>query len=229
VLVIAMTVAGIQFVPMSSLRCFVAVILGLLLAAGLLSGCAATKVADDALGDMAKNALEAAGLRKPDPPALPQIPQAEALHLPRKVALEVYAGPQLNHDDTNQPLSVVLRIYQLKSSAAFLQAPYEAFAAGTAQKEFLGDDVVGMREVTLVPGQHYQVEEKVPREAAALGVVALFNAPAAQRWRFAFDTEAAEKSGVVMGAHGCALTVTQGKPLNVEFDASVLGNLRCGG
>jgi type VI secretion system protein VasD len=197
--------------------------------ATLLGGCAATRVADDALGDMAKNALESMGLKKPDPPALPELPQADALRLPRKVALQVYAGTQLNHDEKDQPLSLVLRIYQLKSTAAFLQAPYEAFAGADGQKEFLGDDVIDMQEVTLVPGQRYAVDEKVPRDAAALGVVALFNAPAPQRWKFAFDAEAAEKSGVVIGAHGCALTVTRGAPLKVEFDPSMLGSVRCGG
>jgi type VI secretion system protein VasD len=194
----------------------------------LLSGCAATKVADDALGDMTKSALEAVGLKKPETPAVPQLPQAEALRLPRKVPLQVYAGPQLNHDEHDQPLSLVLRIYQLKSTAAFMQAPYEVFAGAGTQKAFLGDDVIDVQEVTLVPGQRYAVDEKVPRDAAALGVVALFNAPAAQRWRFAFDAEAAEKSGLVIGAHGCALTVTRGAPLGVEFDPSMLVGVRCG-
>ena len=63
-----------------------------------LGGCAATKVADDTLGDLTKNLLESTGLKKPDPPKLPEVPQAEALRLPRKVALRVHAGPELNHD-----------------------------------------------------------------------------------------------------------------------------------
>ena len=201
--------------------------MGLLLSALALGGCAATKVADDTLGDWTKKALEATGLKKPDPPALPEVPQAEALRLPRKIKLRVYAQKELNHDAANQPLSLVLRIYKLKSTAAFLQAPYEAFAVSGREKEVLGDDVIEMREVLLVPGQRYEVDEKVAREAAAIGVVGLFNAPAAQRWKFAFDAGAAEKTGLVLGAHGCALTVSTGQPLSAPVDPTVLGGVRC--
>ncbi len=199
----------------------------LLLCAMALGGCAATKVADEALGDWTKKALEATGLKKPEPPALPQVPQAEALRLPRKVSLRVFAQKELNHDAANQPLSLVLRIYKLKSSSAFLQAPYEAFAGGGREKEALGDDVIDMREVLLVPGQRYEVDEKVVREATAIGIVGLFNAPAAQRWKFAFDAGAAEKTGLVLGAHGCALTVSTGQPLEVQIDPKMLGGVRC--
>ncbi len=193
-----------------------------------LAGCAATKAADEALGDMTKNLLEATGLKKPEAPKLPEVPQAEALRLPRKVALRVHAGQELNHDANHRPLSLVLRIYKLKNSAAFLQAPYESFAAQGRDKETLGDDTVEVREVTLVPGQRYEVEEKVPREAGTIGVVALFNAPAPQRWKFAFESGAAERTGLVLGAHGCALTVTQGAPIGVQVDAQRLGGTHCG-
>jgi type VI secretion system protein VasD len=193
-----------------------------------LTGCAAVKVADDTLGDMTKSALEAAGLKKPDLPPVPDLPQVEALRLPRKVNLRISAGAQLNHDAQDRPLSLVLRIYKLKSAAAFLSAPYEAFGSQDSEKSLLGSDILDVREVTLVPGQQYRTDEQVPRDAAALGVVALFNAPTPQRWRFAFDAERAEKSGLVIGAHGCALTVTQGAPLEVYFDAARLGASTCG-
>ena len=44
----------------------------------------------------------------------------------------------------------------------------------------------------------------------SLGIVALFRSPAAQRWKFAFNTEKNEKSGIVIGLHACAMTVTSG-------------------
>ncbi|MED5618032.1 type VI secretion system lipoprotein TssJ [Ideonella sp. BN130291] len=203
-------------------------LLPLVTAFSVLTGCAATKVADETLGDLTKSLLESTGLKKPEAPKLPEVPQAEALRLPRKVALRVHAGQELNHDAAHKPLSLVLRIYKLKSTAAFLQAPYEAFASPGREKEVLGDDVLDMREVTLVPGQRYEAEEKVPRDAVAVGVVALFNAPSPQRWKYVFDAGAAEKSGLVLGAHGCALTVAQGAPVGTQLDAQRLGGTRCG-
>jgi type VI secretion system protein VasD len=208
-----------------ALRCLPVVAIAACIALG---GCAAAKVADDTLGDLTKSALEATGLRKPELPTPPAIPQAEALRLPREVALRIYAADDLNHDAEQHPLSLVLRVYRLKSSAAFLQAPYDAFAASGADKAFLGEDVLDVREFTLVAGQQYTAQEKVPREAQAVGIVALFNAPAPRRWKFAFDASAAERTGLVIGAHGCALTVTQGQPLDAPADAQRLAGTQCG-
>jgi type VI secretion system protein VasD len=59
----------------------------------------------------------------------------------------------------------------------------------------------------LIPGQRYETLEKVSREAYYVGVVALFRAPAQQRWRLDFEAGAAEKSGIAIGAGACAITV----------------------
>jgi type VI secretion system protein VasD len=203
-------------------------LLFLLACAVAVVACAATKAADEALGEMTKNMLEAAGLKKPEKPKLPELPQAEAMRLPRKVSLRVHAGPQLNHDVQERPLSLVLRIYKLKTASTFRQAPYEVFATAGKDKEFLGDDMLEMREVLLTPGQRLAAEEKLPREAAVLGVVALFHARSPQRWKFAFDAAEAEKTGLVLGAHGCALTVAHGQPLQAPVDALMLGGAPCG-
>jgi type VI secretion system protein VasD len=200
----------------------------LCVACAALGGCAAAKVADDTLGNLTESLLEKTGIKAPDVPTASAVPQAEALRLPRKVSLRVHAGAQLNHDADRRPLSLVLRIYTLKSSSAFLQAPYEVFTSAAREKEYLGDDVLEAQELTLVPGQHYEAEERVPRAAAAVGVVALFNAPASQRWRFAFDAADAERSGIVLGAHGCALTVSQGLAIGAKVDTQRLGSTRCG-
>lgn len=187
----------------------------------LLAGCAAAQVADRALGEATGSALQALGLKKPDPaPARPE-PSRQA----RAVALRVHAAPDLNHDARQRPLSLVLRVYALRSAAAFLQLPYEAFA-GDARTS-LGDDLIASREVVLLPGQRYEASEPLAREAGALGVVALYQAPAPQRWRYAFDAAAAERTGVVLGAHGCALSVAGGTPLGVPGDAALLGAAPC--
>ena len=46
--------------------------------------------------------------------------------------------------------------------------------------------------------------------AAYIGVVALFRAPAGQRWRVSFSASEAQKSGITIGAHACALSVGAG-------------------
>jgi type VI secretion system protein VasD len=164
----------------------------------LLSGCAG-----GGIGAIAGAALDATGLRKSA-----ELPDAQKP--PRTVALKLHAADNLNVNSQGQPLALVARIYKLRQNAAFERTPFAAFLDPAAERQALGADLVEVKEVTLVPGQHYEVDEQVAREAGYLGVVALFHAPAAQRWRLSFAAADAERQGVTVGAHACALSVGAG-------------------
>jgi type VI secretion system protein VasD len=155
-------------------------------------------------------ALDAVGLRK-------QPDLADALKAPRTVAIKLNAAPSLNVDGNGRSLALVARIYKLKQNSAFEQAPFAAFQSPQAEKEVLGADLLEVKEVTLIPGQRLELQEKVSKEAYFLGVVALYRAPDPQRWRLSFAAADAEKSGVSIGAYGCALAVGDGaQPANVK-------------
>lgn len=162
-----------------------------------LAGCASGP------GSLGAAALEASGLRKPA-----ELPEAQKP--PRIVALRLHAADKLNVDAKGRPLALVARIYTLRHNAAFERTPYAAFLNPQAEKDALGDDLVGVREVMLVPGQRYEASEKVAREAGYIGVVALFHAPAAQRWRVSAPVAEAERAGLTVGLHACALSVGSG-------------------
>lgn len=200
----------------------IAVLLGMgLLGAGLLAGCAAGS--GPAPDSLAGTVLEATGLRKPPPPPAP-VP--EALQPPRNVTLRLHAARRLNLDRRGQPLALLVRVYKLRQRAAFEQAPYAAFQSAQAEREALGADLVEVKEFTLVPGQRLDLNEKLAREAAWLGVVALFHAPARDGWRLAFAAADAEQTGVTLGLHACAMNVGQG----AAFDgagAKPLALVRC--
>jgi type VI secretion system protein VasD len=68
--------------------------------------------------------------------------------------------------------------------------------------------------------------EKVSREAGYVGVVALFHAPAAQRWRLDFAAPDAEKQGVTVWLHACALSVGSGAQATTA-DMSTLSSVHC--
>lgn len=158
--------------------------------AGLLSGCGGAGLA---------GALEATGLRKP-----PEL--ADAHKPPRSVALRLHAGSRLNLDQRGRPLALAVRIYQLRQKEAFEQTPYDAFLDARQERERLGADLLDVREVMLVPGQRVELLEKVGREAGYLAVVALFQRPAEGRWRTAVKAADAERDGLTVGLHACALT-----------------------
>lgn len=130
----------------------------------------------------------------------------------RTVAVRLNADARLNTDARGRPLALVARIYKLRQAAAFEAAPYAAFLSPQDEQAAFGPDLLEVKEVTLVPGQHYEVAEKVSREAGFIGVVALFHRPAPQRWRLAYAAPEAEASGMTVGLSGCALRAAGGAP-----------------
>jgi type VI secretion system protein VasD len=149
--------------------------------------------------------LEAAGLRKPPP-----LPEAQLA--PRNVAVRLHAAKRLNVDARGEPLALLVRVYKLRQRTAFEQAPFAAFLSPQTEREALGADLLEVRELTLVPGQQLELNEKLAREAGWLGVVALYHSPPAQGWRLAFAAPEAEKTGVTIGLHACAMSSTGAGP-----------------
>lgn len=187
--------------------------------------CVPLALAACASGGIFDKSLEIVGLmKKPEVP-----PEVEAelakIQARRQVTLRMHAGQNLNSDANGRGLSLVTRIYMLRATSQFSQAGYAAFAS--ADRAAFADEVVSTKEVVLTPGQKYEVVETLAPEATHLAVVALFRSPDALRWRYVFDAKAAAKSGVTIGLHGCALSVSSGEPVNVPPDAQRLAGVRC--
>ncbi len=196
------------------------VVMGLMLA-----GCATT--AGQMVGDAAATALEKLGMKKPELPPVPvEIPDIQKP--PRKVKLRIFAGDNLNAGAGGRPLALVIRIYKLKTAEQFAGLPYDTFLNPAKEKEALGSDLLDVREVTLIPGKPYEFDEKIGREAGVLGIVSLFMSPATDRWRYAFNVADSEETGVTVGMHACAMTVSAGKlTAGNEAAAANLATLRC--
>ena len=152
---------------------------------------------------LAGAAMEAAGLRKP-------VPLPEAQLPPRNVVLRLHAAKRLNVDRRGQPLALLVRVYKLRQPAAFEGAPYAAFQSAQEERDALGADLIEVKEVTLVPGQQLELADKLTRDAAWLGVVALFHSPARDGWRIDFAAADLEKAGATLGLHACAISVGSG-------------------
>jgi type VI secretion system protein VasD len=165
-----------------------------------LSGCST-------VGDVVGGGLEKLGLKQPT-----SVAEAKAMvPLTKDITLRIHAGEVLNVDTESRPLSVVLRVYRLKSADAFMSAPIAAFRDADSEKTAFGPEVLDVREVVLTPRQKYEVVEALGQDVKYIAIVALFRAPSPGRWRFAFEKDAAAKSGVTLGAHACALSVAAGQ------------------
>jgi type VI secretion system protein VasD len=170
----------------------------------MLSACGTTGLVS-AVGKVADIALEATGFKKPEIPEIPDLQKP-----PRNVSLKLHAGDNLNAGTADKSLSLVAKIYKLKQTEAFYATPYDSFLSPEKEKQALGADLLEVREISLIPGQLYEVIEKVSRESSYIGVVTLFRTPAPQRWRAAFASKDAETSGITLGIHACSLTVGKG-------------------
>lgn len=190
-----------------------------------LGGCATSPSGSGGGGGLISSTLEMLGLKSPDIP--PEVASAALPPQPKKLALRVHAGEQLNTDPQKRSLSIVVRIYKLRAANAFLAAPYKAFGNADAEKLAFGNDLIEVRELVLTPGQRHEVLETMPLESSHLAVVALFRAPAEGRWRFAFKVKDAEKSGVTLGLHGCAMSVAAGVPDGAAPEVLRLAGVNC--
>lgn len=192
-----------------------------LLAAGILlaglCGCAALGAVGAAAGAVDR-VMDVAGLGKGR--------DAEG-GKPFAVTVKIHAGERLNASSGGQAHSLVLRVYTLRSPERLKALAYARLSAPEGEREALGEDLMAVRELVLIPGKSYELNLKVAGEASAIGVTGLFRAPHADRWKLAFDARKSADSGIVIGAHACALTAGAGTLLTDSGPAASLVGVQC--
>lgn len=164
------------------------------------TGCATT-AAVQAVGTAVNIAMQLSGIKTDTGNETKKV-----LEIPMRIS----AGSELNTTHYGQSLSLVVRVYQLRSSRAFGDLPYSAASADDAGKAALGEDLIAVEDVVLIPGKHYDLTQKLATDSTTIGVVGLFRSPAHRRWKIAFDAVASQETGITVGAHACALTAGRG-------------------
>jgi type VI secretion system protein VasD len=184
-----------------------------------LGGCSTTS-AVRVVGTAVNLALESAGLKK-----------SGDSNSSYEVPLHITADKLLNTIGNDQSLSLVMKIYLLRSPQSFETLTYQQVNASDAGKEALGNDLVAIREVTLLPGMSYDLPQTVPGDVTAIGVIGLYHAPADNRWRLSFNAQASSDDGIKVVAHACSLTVDEGTltPTFSAQSASMSTNAQCNG
>ncbi len=106
----------------------------------------------------------------------------------KKLKLDLIARNELNSSDRGQPLSVVVRVYQLKDGKSFQAASYQQLLSD--DKVTLGSDLLATKEVVLLPGATLSLNEAMHEEATQIGVLTLFrNIKQEAVWRTHLDVE----------------------------------------
>jgi len=170
----------------------------------------------DVVSVIANSAMEITGLKKTDIP--------DAQKVAREVKFDIIASQQLNTTTKNESLSLIVKIYKLKQHDTFDSATYETFLDTESEKKVLGSDLLEVKEITLVPGQHYIATEKVSAEAPFIGVIALFRAPNAKHWRSTFSALSAEELGISLKMLSCVMLVNSNDALTQERNKVLSAN-----
>jgi len=102
---------------------------------------------------------------------------------PTAIRANIIADTDVNPDARGRPSPVVVKVFELKSLAAFETADF--FALFEKDKETLGGELLARDEFALVPGDKRVLAREVKPETRYVGVVAGFRDLERSTWRAA--------------------------------------------
>jgi type VI secretion system protein VasD len=107
---------------------------------------------------------------------------------PTIVKMDLDVAPGVNPDSRGRASPVVVRLFELKSLAAFNDSDF--FSLFDRDKETLGAELVARDEMQLQPGEKRKVERVLQLDTHYLGVIAAFRDLEQARWRAAVPVPA---------------------------------------
>lgn len=119
---------------------------------------------------------------------------------PTKVSLALQSNATANPDGRNRPSPVVIRVFELKSLAAFNGADF--FSLWERDKETLGNELVARDEYTLRPGDSQTLERKLAPETLYVGAVAAFRDLERAQWRAVVETPSRKVEALTVRVNG---------------------------
>lgn len=138
-------------------------------------------------------------------PAMAQFPSPKEQI---RLELAVMAEAEVNPDDKGRPAPILVRLYELKSSAAFEAADY--FTLHGNDKALIGADMLVREEFILRPGETRAIRRKSHPDLGAIGVLAGYRDLGLSDWRAVQQVEAAPEIAwyrAVLPAHKLKLEV----------------------
>jgi type VI secretion system protein VasD len=140
----------------------------------------------------------------PAQPAPPQVVLPPPAPEPYRARITIAASADVNPDATGRPSPIVVRIYQLKTDAAFGGADY--FTLFDDEQKVLGADLITRREYVMAPAEQRVIELDIDLDARFVGVLAAFRDIRNAEWR-ALVPAARKDLTVAIGRARAGLTV----------------------
>jgi type VI secretion system VasD/TssJ family lipoprotein len=118
---------------------------------------------------------------KPAKKPAPALKEVKPCEEAEKLTLILDGAPNLNRGPDGQPLSTVVRIYQLKSVQRIQNISLDELIR--SEKDALADDLLDTKEVTLAPLARIFPELPRKPEATHVAIAAFFRRPTGSSWR----------------------------------------------
>lgn len=119
---------------------------------------------------------------------------------PDRLRMTIDGGNQLNTVTDGEPLSVVVRVYQLSRLEPFVAA--SADALWTVPQQTMGATVLDTRELTVLPGIGHVEDWPLGDATRFVGVAAFFHDTSEQPWKIAFAADSLRKDGLWFSPDG---------------------------
>jgi len=140
-----------------------------------------------------------------NPPSVQRSDEPAIVRGPEEFAFKGVADRHVNRDINGEPLSVVVRVIQLRDKNEFARLSFDGVVS-KSDAELFPKELVAVNEVVLMPGTTQEITDKLLPEARYVGVVGFFRKPDAQFWRLLFDAGAVRKEGLIFVAQDCYFT-----------------------
>jgi type VI secretion system protein VasD len=98
-----------------------------------------------------------------------------------RLNIRIEAVRDLNPDNKERPAPVIVRVYELKSEASFLQADF--FSLQNADKAALTEDLLARNEFIMRPGDLRSIRRRANPQTNAIGVLVAFRDLPNAVWR----------------------------------------------
>jgi type VI secretion system protein VasD len=131
-----------------------------------------------------------------------------------KLNLTVAASPDVNPDDQKRAAPIVVRLYELKTDAAFNTADF--FSLQDKDKTLLAEDLVARDQFQLRPGEHRNIARKADRATTTLGILAAYRDLPNAVWRTVYPLPVAPDTPWYRRSPKLSLN------LNVDLDANAI-------
>jgi type VI secretion system protein VasD len=126
--------------------------------------------------------LAAACAKAPPPPPAPSaMTIAAAGDAKIKAPMTIAASEDANPDSSGRPSPIVVRVYQLKTDAAFNAA--EFFPLFDDEQKVLGAELISRDEFVLAPAEKRTIDVAFSGEARYVGAIAAFRDIRNAQWR----------------------------------------------